>query len=500
MPYVVSVPSEVSGSGHYTLLVNLHSCHRNPITFEKCLHIGHLEMERWESVRGLDNVVIVHPTGFGNTLFMGLGELDVLACMEDISQKIHIAPDRVFLVGFSMGGAGALHMAAHHPGRFRGACSIGGYANHELWRGPGRPSWSLAHASERARRAASSLVENLSHTSLFIAHGSWDLGVGGGVSFAHFVDLKQRLEEFHTDATFVEHKKISHAEFPISARQEVIEWIQNSPRIRHTKTFSFVAASPRHTSFRQVEVLGFRDYSRPARVSGVAERGIFRLTTTNASLLLVDPKYGDVSADTDVVRERPVPAMEKRPERAGPIGDVHYVRPLFCYDDSAPARSREIQRQLANADARYYRERNAGISCGAFREGCLLYDIRIAALSEPAAPDDALVIYGSPCTNSRIRKLYDGFPIRISGDGIRIGNLQYDCCAARFIQPRGVYGYYVVNLSSDEARLGAGFGLWYGMLPDYVIYDSQRIRAFGYFDAKWTYKSDCHIETTSCTS
>jgi phospholipase/carboxylesterase len=53
-------------------------------------------------------------------------EQRVFDCVDRAGRRYHIAPERVFLMGFDHGGTMALRIAFNHPDRFAGAISLGG--------------------------------------------------------------------------------------------------------------------------------------------------------------------------------------------------------------------------------------------------------------------------------------------------------------------------------------------------------------------------------------
>ena len=64
------------------------------------------------------------------------------------------------------------------------------------------PSW-------RARSAAF-LIENLAHTPVWIIHGEWDRGVGGGVPVEHSRQMAQLMEEQGYTHKYTEIPKTGH--------------------------------------------------------------------------------------------------------------------------------------------------------------------------------------------------------------------------------------------------------------------------------------------------
>lgn len=53
-------------------------------------------------------------------------EADVIALLDNLIASQSIDPDRVILSGFSLGSAGAWHIAASNPGRFAGLVAVSG--------------------------------------------------------------------------------------------------------------------------------------------------------------------------------------------------------------------------------------------------------------------------------------------------------------------------------------------------------------------------------------
>ena len=63
-------------------------------------------------------VIVAHCFGRSNTFYQGMGEMDVLETIDDIQRRFPVDPDRVYIMGHSMGGAGAYTIGLHYPDRF----------------------------------------------------------------------------------------------------------------------------------------------------------------------------------------------------------------------------------------------------------------------------------------------------------------------------------------------------------------------------------------------
>ena len=66
----------------------------------------------------IENGIVVHPFGRQCIGWKSAGEIDVLDVVETVDENYGIDRDRVALMGFSMGGAGAWHIGAHYPDRW----------------------------------------------------------------------------------------------------------------------------------------------------------------------------------------------------------------------------------------------------------------------------------------------------------------------------------------------------------------------------------------------
>lgn len=56
--------------------------------------------------------------GRGDYFYRGEGDLDVLEVIADVSRRYRVDPDRIYLMGHSMGGFGSNNVATHHPDLF----------------------------------------------------------------------------------------------------------------------------------------------------------------------------------------------------------------------------------------------------------------------------------------------------------------------------------------------------------------------------------------------
>ena len=66
----------------------------------------------------LDDGIVLHPFGRQCLGYKSAGEMDVLDAVDHVLARYNVDPDRIALMGFSMGGAGVWHLGAHYPDRW----------------------------------------------------------------------------------------------------------------------------------------------------------------------------------------------------------------------------------------------------------------------------------------------------------------------------------------------------------------------------------------------
>ena len=108
-PYGLEIPEGFDFTKPAPLYVWLHG--RGDKTTD--MHFIHQRMTRKGQVTP-ENAIVVHPFGRHCMGFKSAGEIDVLECVQHVSEHYKIDTRRIALMGFSMGGAGAWHIGAHY--------------------------------------------------------------------------------------------------------------------------------------------------------------------------------------------------------------------------------------------------------------------------------------------------------------------------------------------------------------------------------------------------
>jgi pimeloyl-ACP methyl ester carboxylesterase len=138
------------------------------------------------------------------------GEQDILDILPVERARANIDPNRIYVAGFSMGGAGALNLAALHPGTFAASCAgapISDYFQEDAALSGTRPtpsyfetlggaySQSPAVATRWYQNSPRFTLANLMHTPVLFIHGEADTAVPNAVDAAD--PLKTYAQSHH---------------------------------------------------------------------------------------------------------------------------------------------------------------------------------------------------------------------------------------------------------------------------------------------------------------
>ncbi|HEV8320202.1 MAG TPA: prolyl oligopeptidase family serine peptidase [Myxococcota bacterium] len=114
--------------------------------------------------------VVVFPEG-GKTLYIEAHEDAILRAIDEVAAALPIDPDRITLLGVSMGGAGAVGVGFHYPDRFAALVS---YFGDSLYDMKTYVKGTLKTDEMAARYSVLHVPENARHLPVFLVHGKAD--------------------------------------------------------------------------------------------------------------------------------------------------------------------------------------------------------------------------------------------------------------------------------------------------------------------------------------
>ena len=168
------LPLNYNPKQKWALVVMLHGYNGENPMYVKWWSID----QRHNSVIDKYPIIYIEPHGRGNTSYLGIGDQDILKCIELAKKTFNIDDDRVYLKGESMGGGGTWNVGTRHPEMFAAIAPVfGGWDYHV-----GMNEDAIANLSGHARfdnEASSSLchAEALLTTPVFVSHGDIDKSV-----------------------------------------------------------------------------------------------------------------------------------------------------------------------------------------------------------------------------------------------------------------------------------------------------------------------------------
>jgi len=481
--YALYVPRPSAPDAKYPLVVSLHSEESNPrLNLRQVFGaVQRLATGNPENLRDFPPVrdqgfFVAAPLARGSMGYRGIAEQDVYDMLADVERRFPIDPDRVYLTGMSMGGAGALWLALTRP---------------DVWA-------AVAPVCPAPAPEAEPLAANALDLPVRLFHGDQDPIVPVENSRA----WQRRLLDAGVAADYLEYPGVRHNAWDIAYRNgAVLEWFDKFRRNRYPEHVHFATESYRYRSAYWVQIDGLtpgEHSSIDARRTGtkieVRTQGVdgFTLTPDHpASAVVIDGTLLRVLRGQALSFSRAsgrwrfgvyLPAG-KRPGAEGPIAAAVSARHIYVYGTLGTASEAELaaRKQLAESAAQWstYRSRlDLVLPVKADRD-----------VSAHDLEDANLVLFGSTQTNSLIARFAPQLPLALAPGAADWGLL--------FVAPVGKH-YVLVNsglpfwTGADEAARGgdpfapAQYRLL-GTFGDYVLFKGSlaHVVAEGRFDRNW---------------
>lgn len=516
-PYGLVVPTSFApGSNHiHRLDVWLHGRDNN-LTEIKFLS------DRLQSIGDFApaDTFVLHPYGRYCNAFKFAGETDVFEALEHAASHYPIDRSRLAIRGFSMGGAGTWHLAAHYGGFWAAAAPGAGFAEtaeytKALSREP-RPSqfertlWHLYDAKDYAA--------NLFNLPTIAYSGERDQQKQAADIMARAMKA-EGIELTHLVGPGVGHKYEPRTKQELARRFDALlqnESDQSPERVR------LVTWSLRYNSNKWVTIDGMKTHWHRASVAAEIVRGNLQLTTTNVSqLTLAIPKTAFVGPNGTLhatVDGQPLPLRvanstprkvtlahssrhwkqldsnstdtpRKRHGLQGPIDDAFMDSFLVVVPTGQPMLPAAHQWAIAEL-TRFTNEWRAQ-----FRG-----DVRLKSDVELTDNDIAsyhLILFGDPQSHCFLAKIAASLPLHWDKNRVQIGNRIFPSgdCAPALIYPNPLNRsrYIVLNSGFTFWREGAASNAQQTpKLPDYAIIEvtgenrsPRQVRDAGFFGEKW---------------
>jgi pimeloyl-ACP methyl ester carboxylesterase len=477
------------------------------------------------------NAIVVHPFGRHCVGWKHAGEIDVLEVVESVKKRYKIDADRVVLIGFSMGGAGAWHIGAHYADHWVAVSPGAGFVDVAKYQKltPNRYGewyvqklWGLYDVPD--------CVRNLFNTNVIAYSGELDKQREAAVIMENAFKAEGHTLT-HLIGPAVEHKYEPETLRELLSRLDAIveKGKDESPDVVHLQTRTL-----RYEKQHWVGLGRLEEHWRDARLDAERSADKIEVRTSNVAVfflapITVSPKLKFIVDNQEIpVRQQAVITrggengvffkkhegkwelyalddiatklltLEKRPKLQGPIDDAFLCRSLLVIEPTGKSRSARAQEWVDNELA-HFRDRWRALMRG---------DLPLKKDTDVTDADleraGSVVVWGDPESNRIMSRLVEKSPVRFSGGNWSLGDTSYD--AGKFIPaliyPRlkanGVYDYVVLNsgLTFREAHDRTN-SQQNPKLPDWAIIDiSQppdanapgRIHDADFFDENWQLK------------
>jgi pimeloyl-ACP methyl ester carboxylesterase len=231
------------------------------------------------------DIIFIEPHGRGNTQYLGIGDRDVLKCIEMAKQRFSVDVDRVYLMGGSMGGFGTWNVGTRHPELFAAINPIYGGGDYHVFLSKENvakmSSWEVFLNDKSSSTAQ---LEALLNLPILVTHGDQDQSVN--VNLSRYI--VRMLQRWNYDVRYIEVPGKGHAD--LGLWDETLSWLLQHKRNPSPKHVRVRAADLRNASAYWVEVTQERSPFEFAVVDAEALDGnIIRLDSKNVDELVLTP-------------------------------------------------------------------------------------------------------------------------------------------------------------------------------------------------------------------
>lgn len=514
-PYWVACPGSGMAKRLYPLVVFLHgwlpdTTRRNPW----------YPLDNLVQLCRAHNSFLVAPHGRTNTDFQFAGEVDVLRVIEEMVRFYPVDPDRVYLTGVSMGGAGAWQIALHYPDRFAAVAPVSAQTDwfrfwHETFGYPVRPELPRHVAWIMAMHSPLELAQNSQNVYSYSQQSPYCfLGIAHGQGMAERLRALDIDHAFHADPD--PERYGHHIYFQTDCWQRVLKEMLARTRVRTPHRFLYRSYSLRFPGTYWAQAWHMLKWGDPMSFEGRLEsKGALRLKTENVKSLRLTPpaEWADANgafrldwngvihtnlslgALGSVFVEQPGTTRNtdfpysKSPGVCGPASDVFNFPFIVVVGTSGTDQETAANQRLADQFVSDW---------GGYAEGTARV-IRDVELTREQEAKYGLVLVGLPENHCVLRAIAGQLPLKLSRAGVALPDgkvFERDNLGVllTYPNPRAPCRYILVY-SGIAWGEGRSKNHRFDFIPDFALYSHETIPALGInrflaaglFDENWHY-------------
>ena len=464
--------------------------------------------------------IVLHPFGRQCVGYKSAGEIDVWEAATDVIKNYPIDMNRIVLMGFSMGGAGAWHLGAHYADSLVAISPGAGFAETARYQNltPEKfPPWYEQRLW--GQYDVPDYTRNLLNTTVVAYSGELDKQIQAARV------MEEAYREHGKELPHIIGPGMGHKYHPDSL-QELLGQMADAAKQgldRTPKRVSLQTRTLRYNKMFWVQARGLQEHWLEARIDAeILDNQRVRVTTKNITELRLTPHKNmagvtiEIDGETVVVPKTDAPnpvadlkrgdkwqlvdpreyrdVLKKRIGLHGPIDDA-FMEPFLVVTPSRKSANAAVQ-QWVEFEQQHFIDRWRALMRGELR---IKRDVDV---TEEDLLTYHLVAWGTPETNQFLRDLAatdSTTPVRWTNDTVQVGKQSFDAAhhIPVFIYPRGER-YLVVNsgLTFREGHDRTN-SLQNPKLPDWAVIDicqppndltSGKVVAADFFDERWQVK------------
>ena len=475
------------------------------------------------------DTIVLHPYGRFCNAFKFAGEVDVHEALGHVKQNYPVDNSRVSIRGFSMGGAGCWHLAAHHAGDWASAAPGAGFAESLEYLGLSKKG-TLPPQYERTLWGlydATLYAGNFFNTATVAYSGEDDKQIQAARIMERFL-TGEGLTLRHIIGPKTGHKYHPAAKAEIDER---INAIVARGRNAIPSEVRLVTRTLRYNRQAWVQVDGLDEHWMPARVeAGLIGNRHIEISTLNVSRLVLSMPSGTCplrpnGSPTVIIDGQKLSGDRVRTDRSWEsrfIKALGQWRLVGRFEFAGLAKRPGLQGPIDDAFMdRFVMVKPTGRAnseaIGKWTEaqlGQALSDWELQFRAKPRVVDDIdltrddiensnLILWGDAGSNLLIERIIDQLPLNWTSDTLALGQAEAGAVThvpvLIFPNPLNPNRYVVLNSGFTFSRFGhMSNATQTPKLPDWALVDISKpynagdpdcIAAAGFFNERWQPKT-----------
>ena len=519
-PFGLSVPESYDPQNKTPLFIHLHGVNRKLVA-GNARTTWTPGFKYWQAENIKETVILAMPFARGNNGYTGLGEVDIFEVTELVKSEYNIDENRVYLLGFSMGGGGTMKTGTHYPDQYAAIFNFSGAV-----RGTTDAEYSKKFNITENSYNALMLLKNANNIPVYIRVGTKDRLLEANRN------LKAALEQLGQDPNYDEYPGLGHVfmnEIPFSQdAPQILQYTRNPyPKKVYYRTDLTRWSKNYWLSIDQVEQLGWAEIELEAdknnifgTINNVNEFSVYLneelFDLSKAVNIRVNDKliYSEVPdknnlklsfrkhKDSLTLIDHQRDGLYKKPGLQGPVYDAFLSRFLVVYGS-------EEDRIMAELEMKRYSKPFTFTGSGSSVTHADFRFKSAGKISEQDIAENNLILFGDAESNPVIKKISDDLPIEFRKNYVKVNGKEYkeEGTGIVMVYPNPlnqnkyivVYtGQFTESFNKTDKEGGSGIrGLGYPKLPDFTVFNTktkEKNIISGMFDNDWKVNQEFILE------